>query len=264
MPAVYNWTDAVLLSLTRILADLAAFLPKLAGAAAIVLIGWITAGVVESLVARGLRLVGFNRIARRAGIDRFLIRTGLAVSPATIAGRLVYWTLILAFVTAATSVLELNQFSVLLAALIAYIPKVFIALAILVLGAVAAQAVGNVVRGSAATAHLHDGELLAVGARAALLGFAALMALDQLQIAPTIVSALWTAVLQTLALALGLSFGLGGRDVARRLAERWYARVLGPHPAFDPSEPAAAGAPTRRRSVLRPLAGRRPRRLRRR
>jgi hypothetical protein len=262
MPTVYSWSDAILMSLARVLSDVAGFLPKLAGAAGIVVIGWITSGVVETLVSRGLRMVGFNRAAHRAGIDRFLASAGLPAAPAAIAGRLVYWTLMLTFVTAAASVLGLSQFSVVLSALIAYIPKVFVALTVLVVGAVSAQIVGNLVRGSTATANVRDGELLSLGARAAILGFAALMALDQLQIAPTIVSGLWTALVQMLALAIGLAFGLGGRHVAGRLAEGWYTRLVGPDVPEGTAAPSDVSV-NRGHARLHRIASRRARPLKR-
>jgi len=69
--------------------------------------------------------------------------------------------------------------------------------------------------------------LLAGAARAAIIGLAVLMALSQIGIAPTLVNALFIAFVGAIALALGLAFGLGGREVAGQLWEQWYATGRG-------------------------------------
>jgi hypothetical protein len=71
-------------------------------------------------------------------------------------------------------------------------------------------------------ASVGDPGLLATIARSAILVFATLMALDQLQIAPTIIDTLWTALIGMFAVAGALAFGLGGRDLAKRILENWY------------------------------------------
>jgi hypothetical protein len=211
-------------SLTGALADFMAFIPKLLGALVILLVGWLVAKAVQALVTKGLQMVRFNQIADRAEIDQFLMRAGVHADPASVVGRLAYWFLMLTFFVAAFSALGLPQVSGVLEQIIGFIPNLVVALVILLLGALAANFVANLVRGATGTARVGDPDLLATIARSAILVFAVLMAFDQLGIAPTIVDTLWIALIGMVAVAGALAFGLGGRDLAGRLLEDWYNR----------------------------------------
>jgi hypothetical protein len=219
-----DWGTAVMLSLTRAMSDIVSFIPKLIGALLILLVGWLVARAVEALVAKGLRMIRFNQVADRAEIDQFLTNAGVRMDPSSVVGKLVYWFLLLSFLIAAFSALGLQQMEVVLANIIGFIPNVIVAVVVLLIGALAANFVANLVRGSVAAARVGDANLLATAARVGILVFAALMALDQLQIAPTIINTLWTALIGMFAVAGALAFGLGGRDVAHRMLEDWYTR----------------------------------------
>jgi hypothetical protein len=248
-------------ALAGALAMFLAFIPKLLGALVILLVGWLIARVVYSLVVRGLRLVHFNQIADRAEIDQFLARAGVRMDPAMVVGKLVYWFLMLIFIGAAFNAFGLPQVTDMVNRILAFIPNVVVAVVVLLLGALAANFVGNLVRGASGTAHLGDPNLIATFARAAVLVFASLIALDQLNIAPAIINSLWMAVLGMFALAGALAFGLGGRDVARRMLEDWYgrsqttARLI--QEAADTESPTTATTMSSRSSAQIPPAERR-------
>jgi len=224
VPAVYDFGDAVMLSLSRALGDLMAFIPKLLGALLLLFVGWIISRALEALVTRGLRMIRFNQIADRAEIDQFLARAGVRMDPASVVGKMVYWFVMLSFVLSAFGALGLGQVEGLLTQIVGFIPNVIVALVVLLLGALAANFVANLVRGSVATARVGSPDLLANIARGAILVFAVIMAMDQLEIAPTIINTLWMALVGMFAVAGALAFGLGGRDLAGRLLEDWYNR----------------------------------------
>jgi hypothetical protein len=256
VPAVTDFGQAVMGSLALALAMFVGFIPKLIGALLILLVGWLIARLAYGLVVRGLRLVHFNQIADRAEIDQFLASAGVRVDPATVVATLAYWFLLLIFVGAAFNAFGLPQVTDMVNRILAYIPNVVVAVVVLLLGALAANFVGNLVRGAASTSHLGDPDLIAALARGAVLVFASLIALDQLQIAPAIVNTLWMALIGMFALAGALAFGLGGRDVARRMLEDWYnrragmARLAGTAPEMALSQPDALTPPQPRRRPL--------------
>jgi hypothetical protein len=221
---VSDWGQAIMLAVTRALSDFMSFVPKLIGALVILLIGWLISRVVSTLVTKGLRAVRFNQIADRAEIDQFLAKAGVRMDPASVVGKFVYWFLMLSFLIAAFGALGLSQVEGVLANIIGFIPNVVVAMVVLLLGALVANFVANLVRGSAGMARVGDPNLLATIARAAILVFATLMALDQLEIAPTIINTLWTAMIGMVAVAGALAFGLGGRDLAGRILEDAYAK----------------------------------------
>jgi hypothetical protein len=260
---VTDWGQAIMLSLTRALSDVMSFIPKLIGALVILLVGWIISRAVEALVTRGLRMVRFNQIADKAEIDQFLAKAGVRMDPAQVVGKLAYWFLMLSFLIAAFGALGLSQVEGVLADIIGFIPNVVVAMVVLLLGALIANFVANLVRGSSGMARVGDPNLLATIARVSVLVFATLMALDQLQIAPTIINTLWTALIGMFAVAAALAFGLGGRDVAKRILENAYdkgqqkagevkdaMRDSGPASApVTPINPYTSPAPTSERRV---------------
>jgi flagellar biosynthesis protein FliQ len=221
---VGSWGDAIFVALTGALNDVLGFLPKLLGALVILLVGWLLAKAVEALVSKGLRAVRFNQVADRAEIDHFLARAGVRLDPAAVVGKLAYWFLLLIFIGAAFNTFGLTQVNAVINQILAYLPNVVVALVVLLVGALLATFVGNLVRGASGSARVGDPTLLATLARAAVLGFAVLIALNQLQIGAAVVNTLFMALVGMLALAAALAFGLGGREVAGRLVEEWYAK----------------------------------------
>ena len=224
VPVVNDWGQAIMGALAVALSTFMGFIPALLGALVILLLGWIIARIVEGLVVRGLRLVHFDQAADRVEIDQFLAKAGVRMQPAAVVGKLAYWFLLLIFVGAAFNTLGLTQVNLLINQLIAFIPSVIVAVVALLLGLLAANFVANLVRGASGSARIGDPGLLATLARSAILVFAALIALDQLEIAPTIVNTLWMAFVGMVALGGALALGLGGQHVARQMLETWYQR----------------------------------------
>ncbi len=217
---VTNWGDAVLTSLANALNLLLTFIPKFIGFLVIILVGWIVATLVSKAVVFLLRKVGFDNMANRIGLTRMEQRMGMRLDPAGVLGKVVYWFIFLIFLIPAVDSLGLTSVSNILNSIIAYIPNVFVAIIVLFLGTLLATFVSDIVRGATASANVGSPSVFAGIARWAIIGFAALIALEQLQIAPSLMNILFTAIVGAAAIAFGLAFGLGGQETARRLLAR--------------------------------------------
>jgi hypothetical protein len=180
--------------------------------------------IVASLLCRGvtflLRKIGFDRLSDRIGLTRLEQRMGLRMDAAEVLGKIVYWFIFLIFLVPAVDALGLTTVSSLMNSLIAYLPNVFVAILVLFLGTLAATVVADIVRGATASTNIGNPNIFAGIARWAIIGFAALVALEQLEIAPALINVLFTAIVGAVALAFGLAFGLGGRETAQRLLNR--------------------------------------------
>ena len=220
MPVVTNWGDAVLTSLANALNLVLTFIPKLLGFLVILIVGLIIASLVSKAVTFLLRRVGFDNLANRIGLTRFEERMGVKLDPAGVLGKVVYWFIFLIFLIPATDSLGLPAVSNILNSLVAYIPNVFVAILILFLGTLAATFASDLVRGATASVNVGNPNLFANIARYAIIGFAVIMALEQLQITPALLNILFTAIVGSAAIAFGLAFGLGGQDTARRWLSR--------------------------------------------
>ena len=108
--------------------------------------------------------------------------------------------------------------------LLLWLPNVVVALVVLVIGGLVARALSKLVRGAAAKSSLGDPDLLSKVASGLVWAFAIVVAVNQIGIATTLVNTLFMAVVGAIALALGLSFGMGGRETAGEIVRLWYQR----------------------------------------
>lgn len=217
---IQNWGTAIFNALSSAVNLILTFIPRLIGFLVILIVGLIVAALIAKAVTFLLRKVGFDRFSNRIGLTRFEQRMGITMDPADLLGKIVYWFILLIFLIPATDALGLPAVSNILNTLVAYIPNVFVALLVLFLGTLAATFVADIVRGAVASANIGNPRIFAEIARWAIIGFSALIALEQLQITPTLINELFGAIVAAVAIAFGLAFGLGGQEAARR----WLAR----------------------------------------
>lgn len=223
METVTGWGAALWAAVGAALSGILGFLPNLIGAIIVLLVGWAIANVLAALVDRGLDAIRFDRWMARAGVDRAIARTGITLEPSNVVAQLVKWLVVLVTLVVAADALNLPQVTAALMAIIAYIPNVIAALLIVTLGALLASFLGNLVK----TTPLEASDLLGQIAYWAIMIFAGLAALTQLNIAPELVQILFTAVVGAVALAAALAFGLGLRhEAADILAAAELRRVV--------------------------------------
>ncbi len=239
MQTVSDWGQAILTSFTSALALIFAFIPKLIGFLVIMLVGWLIAKALGKAVTFLLRKVGFDNFSNRIGLSRFDQRMGVHMDPADLLGQIVFWFIILVFLIPAFDTLGLTSVTGILNQFIGYIPNVFVAVLILFLGVLLATVVADIVRGATATAGIGNPNVFAEISRWAIILFAALMALTQLQVATALVVELFGAIVFGSALAFGLAFGLGGRDAAKRLIESGESTLSNRTPAVSAEVPTS-------------------------
>jgi hypothetical protein len=138
--------------------------------------------------------------------------------------------------------------------LLLWLPNVVVAIVVLVIAGLVANALGSLVRGATAQAGFRSPGLLATVTRAAVWGFGIVVAVHQLGIASTLVSILFMGLVGAAALALGLSFGLGGRDTAAQIVRDWYAASQQATARIESESEIAAGEATRHGTQRRPAA----------
>ena len=200
------------------------FLPRIVLALLILLAGWIIAKMVRFAIARGLRAVNFTVLTERAGIDGFLRDGGIQTDTAGILALLFYWLVILASLIIGFNLLGLTYITDLLGRVVLFLPKVMVALLILAFGAYFARFVGNAVTAYCRNVHIQDADILGRLAQYAILAFVVLIALDQVNVGGDIVRQTFLIVLAGVVLALALAFGIGGKDWAAEMLERWWPR----------------------------------------
>lgn len=220
MAVITNWGEAILTALGNALNLLLTFIPRFLGFLVILLVGWLLGSLLSKGITMLLRRIGFDRMSQRIGLTRFEQRMGIHMDSAEILGRVAFWFLFLIFLVPAADTLGVPAVSNILNQLVDYIPNVFVAILVLFLGSLAATVVADIVRGATTGTAIGNPSVFAALARWAIIGFAALIALEQLNIAPNLMNILFTALVGGLAIAFGLAFGLGGQETARRWLNR--------------------------------------------
>lgn len=220
-----TWADVLTQSFQNLLYGMVAFIPNLLAAVIIFVVGWLIGAGLGKVVAQIVNSVRVDQALRAAGVDRVVERAGFSLNSGAFLGMLVKWFFIIVFLVAALDVLQLTEVTIFLRAVVlGYLPQVIVAVLILLVAAVVAEAAQRVVAGSAAAAHLKSANFLGTVSRWAIWVFAILAALDQLGVTP-FVQTLFTGVVVALALAFGLSFGLGGQQAAARYIEKMNEQI---------------------------------------
>ena len=197
-----------------------AFLPNLLGFLILLVIGFIVAKVVAGVVRKVLEKVGVDRHLRESDANSYVEKVLPGASPANGIARVVFWFVFLFFLVAAIGALKIPAVTLFMNEVLAYLPNIIAAIIIFVVAALIAGAVA-----AAVTNLMGDtptGKIVATIVPALVMVIAMFMILNQLKIAEEIVSIAFAATMGALALGLALAFGLGGKDVARRMLEDAY------------------------------------------
>jgi mechanosensitive ion channel-like protein len=195
-------------------------LPALLGATVILLTGYFLARQIQRWADDTLKRVDFNRVAAAGGLDEAVGRTGSRLDPIRATAKLIFWLVMLVVILLATTALGLESINEMFGTMLAFIPTLIAAIVIVILGMVVGEFVRGLILASAGS--VAGVPTLAKIAKGAVILISLFMALQQVGVAAEIVTATFTLILGAVALAVGLAFGLGNRELAGEITRRWY------------------------------------------
>ncbi|OGI61553.1 hypothetical protein A2645_00810 [Candidatus Nomurabacteria bacterium RIFCSPHIGHO2_01_FULL_39_9] len=218
---IQTWGEVFTSSLQSLWVGVAGFLPNLIIAIIIFIVGWIIGGVVGRAIEQGLSALKIDNLFRSIGTEELLARAGMKLNVGGFIGELIKWFIIVVFLITSFDVLGLSEVNAFLKdVVVSYLPKVIVAALILILASVISDVMQKFVEASARAAQMRGAKFAGSLARYAIWLFAFIIALSELGIAPAFMQILFTGVVATLTIAAGLSFGLGGKDMATRSLEK--------------------------------------------
>jgi hypothetical protein len=209
-------------SLQRGLDNLIGFLPNLIGFLIILAIGYIIARVVKSVVTKLLEKIGADRAMHTGSTGEYVNRVAPGFKPSSVVGTIAFWFLFLGALAIAVSQLGIAALDNFVVAIGAYLPNVLAAVLIFVVAVALSGAIGGFV--ARTMGDTPTGKVVGSVVPVLIMAIGTFMVLDQLQIAPQIVTITYAALLGGIFLAMALAFGLGGRDVAGRMLAEAYDR----------------------------------------
>ena len=218
---INDWGDAVFAALSSALTTFINAIPLVLGALIILAIGWVLSNILAGLVRRLLSRAGADRLFAEHGRDVYG-QQAARVQPSRVGSELVKWLIRIVFLVAAANVLNLPQVSQLLNQVLLWIPNLIVAAIILMIAPLIARFVRGAIEVGAGQFGFTNAPLLGRIAEIAIMAFAVVIAINQIGIAANLVNTLFIGLVAAIALAFGLAFGLGGRDVAGEITRSWY------------------------------------------
>jgi hypothetical protein len=221
MSNIYTWSDVLRTSFQEIWLGVANFIPSFLAAVVLFLVGWLIAIILGRLVSQIIKTVRLDVALRGAGFDKVIARAGFTLNSGAFLGALVKIFFIVVSLVAALEIIGLNAVTGYLSEVVlGYLPRVIVAAFILLISIVIAQATQKIVVSSAKAADISSAHVLGEIAKWSIWLFAFMFALSQLQILNNFIQPFFIGIIAAISLALGLSFGLGGRDAAARYIEK--------------------------------------------
>ncbi|GGH11383.1 mechanosensitive ion channel family protein [Silvibacterium dinghuense] len=207
-------------------ASVLAALPKVAVGIVLVVLGLVVAKVIEIILRTLLVRLRFDSLVERAGIDKALQRIGLRQQLNLFLPKLIYFLIIFLLAKTASDALGLTAISNAIGAFFDYLPNIIAALLLMILGTTLGQFAGQMVTQAAENAGIDSAPTLGKLVSALIVFIVAMMAIGQLKIDTEMVRIVTSFLLGAGALAFGLAFGLGTRDIVRNIVSGFYVRKV--------------------------------------
>jgi hypothetical protein len=214
------WKTAIVESLNKFLGKVLTFFPNLLAMITIFVIGFLIAWLVKLLLSRFLKAIQFDRVSEKWGLNYMFSKGGMSYSPTYLLSRFFYWIIVLITLILGINALELTATQNFIARFFNYLPHLFAAIIILVIGYLIAVFLGQAALIAAVNAQMESARLLSRVIRWFIIILSLTMALSQLGIAQNVIVAAFTILFGGIILALAIAFGWGGREFAKDFLEK--------------------------------------------
>jgi hypothetical protein len=218
------WKTIIVGSFNKFLGKVTTFLPNLLAMVLILIAGFLIAWLMKKIFFRFLRALHFDRISEHWGLTHILFEKGVTNSPSNLLSHFAYWVIILITLILGINALEVAATQDLVSKFFNYLPNLFAAMIILVVGYLIAVFLGQAALIAAVNAQIGSAGLFGRTVRWFLIVLSLTMALYHLGIAEKVVLVAFFIILGGIVLALAIAFGWGGRELAKDFLERLYNR----------------------------------------
>ncbi len=202
--------------------SLSQFLPTLFAALVILIIGFILADWSKALVVKLLKTIQLSKITASPAVKKFLTNAQITQTVENIVGESIRILVLLIFIVTALNTLGLSTVTSVLTGILSYIPNVIAAILILVGGILIAGFVEKIVKGTLGGIDIKTARAVGKLSGYIIVIFTLLAAISQLGIAQSFINTLFTGFVAILVLGLGLSIGLGSKDLVKTILQDWY------------------------------------------
>jgi small-conductance mechanosensitive channel len=221
-----SWTQNLVGAMSGLWGKIASFIPNLFGALVLVILGFVVAKLLDTLLSKVLAKIGLDRLMSGTGLTKLLARIGVKAQVSTLIGKIVYWFVLLIFLISAAESLGLERVSATLDVLALYVPKMFAAALVLLAGILLAQLLNSMVRGAAEGVRMEYAAGLGRIVQSMVIIISVSVAIGQLEIKAELLNYVVAIVLLSIGLACALALGLASKNIAGQIIAGIYVREL--------------------------------------
>jgi len=220
-----SFQNALSFAANQVLVGVINFLLNILGALVVFLIGWLLADWLKTLTAKIVNITKLGTLFKNPVVTDFLKNAQISQKFEDVIGEIVKWLVVTLFFVAGINILGITSISLFLNGIIAGIPTLIAAVITLVIGVVVAGFLEKVVKGSLGSSDPSMARFIGKVVSYAVMTFFVLAALSQLGIASFFINTVFVGFIMAVALALGLSLGLGSKDITKKVLEDWYKKI---------------------------------------
>ena len=195
------------------------YIPAIAGAIIILVVGWLLAKLIETIVTKVLKAVRLDSVSDKIGISKVLAQGDIKMSLSELIGGVIYWLVVLVAVATMFDALNLKMASDIISRLVGYVPNILAAVFILIIGSFLANFIATIIRTAGSNAGLKNAKLMSQIAQVVLMVFTVIIAIEQLKVATALLVLAVNIILISIGLGIALAFGLGCKDIAGKFMQ---------------------------------------------
>ena len=223
---IQNFESSIAYLSTQTLAQVTTYLPRVAGALLILLVGAAVARLIKKVCVTLLEKMMVAKAIKNTPVELFLKNAELGSKIEDLLGTLLYWLIMLVVIHTSVSVLGLEPLSAVLGRILGYIPRIISAVLVLFFGVLMAGVIESLVKGSIKSIDGKSSRLLGRVASYMVMAIAVLAAVSELGIASQFILILFIGLVGMLSLGFGLAIGLGSKDLVNQILKSWYEKTL--------------------------------------
>lgn len=224
MEKITDLTQVGLRSLMALVQSFMSALPNILGALFLLFLGWMIAKVISYVVVKALKTMGFNKLSEKLNINEMFGASGFEITPSKIVGKFVYWVIILLSFVTASDTLGWSMVSESISNLLAYLPELFSAIVLFVVGFHIASFVRKGLRGILESLSVSSARIISGFAFYLIVVIITLTALNQAGVDTDIVTSNVILIIGGIVLAFVVSFGFGSRDILTNILSSFYSK----------------------------------------
>ncbi|GAB5563010.1 MAG: hypothetical protein Wins2KO_00730 [Winogradskyella sp.] len=226
MEKITSFKDTALQSLSDMWPQFTAIGLKLLGALVLLIVGWLVTKLVVKGVRRLLKLAKANKLDDKLNDIEIVEGKRLSFDTIKIVSKFVKWVMYIIIIIMISDVLGLEIISKQISELLSYLPQLFAALTIFILGLLFANFVKKGLKSFFESMDLSGGKIISQVVFFLIFIFISITALNQAGIDTTIITSNITMILAAFLLAFAIAFGIGAKDVVGKLLQTFYARKM--------------------------------------